>query len=291
MPKPTRVDIRVHVRVSVEKERKPLRFGRGNAKLDNAIYTFSLPAGHTCPFARDCRSSSDRKTGVITDGPKTIFRCYASMMEARHPSVRKSRWHNHEQLTLCRTRGEMTRLILDSLSPFAGVVRVHDSGDFFSQDYFDAWLEVAQQRDGTVFYAYSKALPFWVKRLKVVGNGHEPGEVKNFVLTASRGGAKDRLIEEHNLRFAVVVYSPGQAEGLGLDIDHDDSHAMRHGDNFALLVHGQQPAGSPAAEAVRILRDEGWHGYGQQTRFPLRLFDNQGSRGQLDEQERPGGFS
>ncbi len=28
-----------------------LKFQKGNAKLDKSIHTFSLPAGHSCPFA------------------------------------------------------------------------------------------------------------------------------------------------------------------------------------------------------------------------------------------------
>ena len=37
----------------------------------------------------------------------------------------------------------------------------------------------------------------------------------------------------------------------GLDVDHDDSHAMRYGPDFALLLHGVQPAGSDAGRAAR----------------------------------------
>src|SRR5262245_21664494 len=121
-----------------------LFFGRGNAKLDGAIFTFSLPAGHSCPYARECLSRAGKLTGHIEDGPHTRFRCYAASMEARRPSVRDSRWRNYELLKKARTKEGMARLILRSLSALAGVVRVHDSGDFFSQSYFDAWLEVAK---------------------------------------------------------------------------------------------------------------------------------------------------
>src|SRR5690242_4006625 len=109
------------VRVRREKERTGggLRFGRGNAKLDAAIFTFSLPAGHACPFARDCQSRADRETGKVKDGPDTAFRCYAASMEARHSSVRGSRWHNFELLR-GKSRADMARLILESLSPYAG---------------------------------------------------------------------------------------------------------------------------------------------------------------------------
>ena len=251
------------VRVSVKAgERRRLKFGHGNAKLDPAVFTFSLPAGHFCPFAHECQSKANRDTGRIKDGPHTEFRCYAASSEARSRTVRDSRWHNAELLRACRSTEAMTALILDSLSPYAGVVRVHVSGDFFSQDYLDAWLAVACVRPRTLVYAYTKSLPFWVSRLEQVGNGHVPGTVPNFVLTASYGGTRDQLIEEHGLRYARVVFSPDEAKALGLDIDHDDSHAMAHGASFALLLHGTQPPGSAAAKALSSLWQQGEYGYG-----------------------------
>lgn len=248
---------------------QPLRFGASNAKLPQGVHTFSIPAGWTCRFAKNCLSKADRKTGCITDGNNTEFRCYATTMEARHTSVRLSRWHNLEQLKKCRNKGEMARLISDSLSPFIRVLRVHDSGDFFSQDYLDAWLEVARQRVSTLFYSYLKALPLWVRRLDEVGTGREPGRLTNVVFTASWGGTHDYLIERYGLRSARVVFGEDEAAKMGLVIDHDDTLAMAHGDDFALLIHGTQPKGGAAAEAVRALRDRGWTGYGERSRIPL----------------------
>jgi len=149
----------------------------------------------------------------------------------------------------------MVALILDSLTPFAGYVRVHDSGDFFSQDNFDAWLEVARRRPRTTFYAYTKSLAYWVARL-----GNIPA---NFVLTASVGGTQDNFIGLHGLRSARVVFSEAEAAALGLEVDHDDSHAMSPGPSFALLVHGTQPAGTLAGQAIAALRAQGEYGYGE----------------------------
>ncbi len=235
-------------------KRKLLRFGRGNAKLDDAIFTFSLPAGYSCPSARLCLSRAGRKNGRINDGLQTQFRCYAATMEIRQ-SVRRSRWHNFGLLQACNSAEEMTALILASISRFAGYIRIHCSGDFFSQDYFDAWLAAAAARPSTLFYTYTKSLPFWVARLGCIPD--------NFVLTASKGGQQDDLIESHGLRYALVVYSEAEAKALGLPIDHNDSHAMQPGGNFALLIHGTQPAGTEAAKAVAALRSQGWYGYGK----------------------------
>jgi hypothetical protein len=173
----------------------------------------------------------------------------------------------------------MADLILDSLLPGCPVVRIHTGGDYFSQRYFEAWLAVARQRPRTIFYFYTKSLRYWVARLEEVGDGHTPGSVPNFVPTASLGGRDDHLIEAHSLRSACVVYSEAEAESLGLEIDHDDSHAMQHGPDFALLIHGSQPTGTDAARAVSALRAQGEFGYGEKAdairaqhgRFPLTL--------------------
>ena len=78
------------------------------------------------------------------------------------------------------------------------------------------------------------------------------------------GGTHDELYEElgellakreSKLGRARIVNHPEQAAALGLVVDHDDSHAKR-GDDFALLIHGTQPKGSPAAEAIRRMKQE-----------------------------------
>lgn len=234
------------------------------------MLTFSLPAGHTCPSAHRCKAKADRDTGRITDGPDTAFRCYAASMEAGHTSVRDCRWHNFDLLR-GKSRNVMAALILDSLPPFAGWVRVQGSGYFHSQEYFDAWLEVARRRARTTIYTYAKSLALWVARL-----GDIPD---NFLLTASVGGTQDHVIAEYGLRSARVVFSEAEAAELGLEVDHDDSHAMKPGPSFALLVHGTQPAGTAAGRAVGVLRTLGEYGYGERAdeirrergRFPLAV--------------------
>src|SRR5436305_556985 len=75
-----------------------LKFGRGNAKLDRAILTFSLPAGWSCPGARDCSAKAAREGGAVSDAARIAFRCFAASEEARYPSVRAARWHNLDAL-------------------------------------------------------------------------------------------------------------------------------------------------------------------------------------------------
>jgi len=140
------------------------------------------------------------------------------------------------------------------------IVRIHVGGDFKTQAYFDAWLTVAELCPSIHFYAYTKSLPFWIARTDALKG------LKNFVLTASRGGYQDKLISKHNLREAVVVYSEEQAAELKLEIDHDDSHAANRGGDFALLIHGSQPKGSEASKALQQLKKKGWTGYSDKGR-------------------------
>lgn len=224
---------------------KLLKFGYGNSKLPRTTVIFDLPAGHSCPFAKLCKSSVHRVTGKLTDGPHTEFRCYAASTEGLRSRVRAARWHNFNLLKN-KSYEAITDLIYSSL-PEGHLYRIHSSGDFFSQEYFDAWVMIAAARSDRTFYAYTKALPFWVKRRHILP--------RNFKLIASVGGTHDHLIEEYKLRSARVVLSEKEAKHYGLAIDHDDTLAWKTNTSFALLIHGTQPAQSKASVAWQLVRN------------------------------------
>lgn len=236
-----------------------LKFQEGNAKLDafpnGKIFTFSLLSGFSCPFAKDCLSKAivTGNTRKIEDGKDCKFRCFSASQEAQYSNVYNSRKHNFDILRNMKTSAEMAARIHQDLPKKAKIVRIHVAGDFFNQKYFDAWMEVAKLNPTKIFYAYTKSIIYWVNRL-----GQIPS---NFVLTASFGGRLDSLIIEHNLRYAKVVFSEREAKSLGLEIDHDESHAVVNGPSFALLLHGTQPKDSDAGEALKKLKKEGKGGY------------------------------
>jgi hypothetical protein len=233
-----------------------LKFGEPNAKLKKLIRklgltlkTFTLPAGWSCPAAKDCLSKADRVTGKVSDGPDTEFRCFMASAEARSPSLRKLVWHNLGLLKDSLVDGvdACADLICASLPDKFDIMRVHVGGDYFNVKYLQAWIEVAKRNPEKIFYSYSKSLHFF-KQFALPSN---------LVLTASRGGKYDELIDLHGWKEALVVYSEQEAIDKGLEIDHDDTHAAFGKKNFALLIHGTQPKGSAASKALqKIKRDK-----------------------------------
>jgi hypothetical protein len=225
-----------------EKEDCLLFISPPNEKLDHP--NLSLPAGYTCPFAEMCKTlvPRDREKihGKLVQDYGDI-RCYAASEEARYPAAQEHRWTNKDLLDEFDQAGKVD-LILRSIKYYEqqegriDVFRIHESGDFYDMEYFESWLGVAQQRPDILFYAYTKSLPFWVKHL-----GKIPVNMK---LIASMGGKRDDLISKHDLKYTVVVNSPEEAKNLHLPIDIDDTLAYNYDGNFALLIHGTQPAGT-----------------------------------------------
>lgn len=193
--------------------------------FDPRAWSWSLPSGTTCPGAVECLAKADRETGKISYGPGMKFRCYAAMTE-RYPSVRKRLWCNFDAVR-GKKKDEIKKVLTEAFPAKAKLIRIHTAGDFFSQEYFDAWLEFCRGKPDVRFWAFTKSLPFWVIRL-----GSIP---PNLELQASYGGRCDHLIEEHNLKFARVVWSEDEANRLGLIIDTDDRLAAYPGPSFALM--------------------------------------------------------
>tara|TARA_R110002020_G_scaffold322026_2_gene537889 strand:- start:2206 stop:2787 length:582 start_codon:yes stop_codon:yes gene_type:complete len=184
------------------------------------------------------------------DGKHAIHRCFSASNEASFPSVYETRDYNYNLLRACKSEDEMVFLIQcslpDSYSPF----RIHVGGDFFNQRYFNAWVRVAREdKFQRIFYGYTKSLRYWIEC---------PYDIPdNLSLTASEGGREDFLIRKHNLKSAIVVNHPDEAAKLGLEIDHNDSLAIKSKQSFALLLHGTQKAGTESSQALSRMRKEG----------------------------------
>lgn len=228
-----------------------LKFSTDNAKLGPGILTFSLPSGHTCPGACTCLAKVDFKTNRLVDGPQQSIRCFSASQEVAFRNLREQRRYNFGLLRRLKTPQAIKGMILLSLPQTVGTIRVHIGGDFYSQAYFDAWMETAKARPKQHFYAYTKSIPFWRNWLN--RNKKLPA---NFYLTASLGGKFDDLILPSFVTAKVVLH-PREAKKLKLEIDHDDTHAYKTRKSFSLLIHNHGAPGSAHSEAIKVLKREG----------------------------------
>lgn len=242
-----------------------LKLSKGNAKLGSATLIFNLPAGRTCPGAMFCKSQAvmtfeGRK---IQDSVHTEFRCFAASAEVQYDAVYASRAENLQTVRDHLNAGgpqQLADALMVAINHYrtknTQLVRIHESGDFFNQDYLNAWLKVASMMPELKFYCYSKSLHLFLEDNYETLQAELIRMPENFYMTASHGGRWDHLITRNYFpRYAKVFMYEHEAAAEGLEVDHDDSHCF--GDKpFALLVHGTQPKGSDWGKAIRDRRKQ-----------------------------------
>ena len=121
-------------------------------------------SGYSCPFAKQCLSkatvNSEGKR-KIKDGPDTEFRCFSASQEVQYTNVYNLRKNNFDTLRKLDIK-EMAKEILAAMPKDMGVCRIHVAGDFFNEDYFYAWLVIANLHPHILFYAYTKSVKYWI---------------------------------------------------------------------------------------------------------------------------------
>lgn len=143
-----------------------------------------LPDGrtyNTCPSAGICRHV-----------------CYARHGTYTWPVVR-SKHEANLMFVLDDLPGWKNAMTAELSTPkFRGAwVRIHDSGDFHSDDYLQAWLDICRARPDTNFYAYTKE----VARFRALV---EPDPPPNFLWVYSYGGTQDSALDPAVDRIADV---------------------------------------------------------------------------------------
>jgi hypothetical protein len=181
----------------------------GNSELrasSTRIFTWSLPALNarvdeknvvTCPNAGACaklcyaRSGTYRFSNVLEAHTRNLARVLRSLSDWKAELV--------DELRMPRYRGGVA-------------VRIHDSGDFFSADYFDAWVRIATLTPDVLFYAYTK-------EVALVKSRRLP---KNLVIIFSMGGKQDHLVDKDTDRHADVFPTLEALEAAGYVDQSDD---------------------------------------------------------------------
>lgn len=73
-------------------------------------------------------------------------------------------------------------------------IRIHDAGDFFTEDYLHLWMKIAELTPEVTFYCYTKEVTLFKKQKFP----------DNFKYLFSMGGKEDHLIDLENDRHAEV---------------------------------------------------------------------------------------
>ena len=204
------------------------------------IYNFTLPAFRpndngkqfsthkalpkfTCPQAKDC-----------------VAGCYARQGAYRFSNVAKKHHRNLEtalspefesvlQLDLNKAIKQSDR---KKQSP---LIRVHDSGDFFSLDYTLTWLRVMRLNPKVKFYAYTKS----VELFKDLRDNFDLTPPTNFSLIYSLGGKQDSLINLETDRHSKVFETLEDLLAAGYaDASHNDLVALGSNHKIGLVYHG-----------------------------------------------------
>jgi hypothetical protein len=129
------------------------KFIKKKTYYTGVVYEWNLPTGSSCPFALECKVTVDRISGKF-DVEKGAYRCYAASAE-RFPAVREHRWKNFD---LVKNSG------IPTIPKDCNAIRIHMSGDFFNQKYFDMWVQLAKDNPNIEMWAYTKSLQYWVNR-------------------------------------------------------------------------------------------------------------------------------
>ena len=193
-----------------------------NAKLkktslenNKRVLNFSLPAYKTetgktvCPFAKDC-----------------IKYCYAQKGNYRFPSVQKG-LNKRYKLTKTPDFVPMMNATITLERPTH--IRIHDSGDFYSVEYLNKWIQIAKDNKSVIFYAYTKSIKFFINGLKLP---------KNLKIIFSEGSKTDNLINTKKHRHARIFKDITTLLSAGyIDASNNDLKAITKNKKVGLVYH------------------------------------------------------
>ncbi len=181
----------------------------------------------TCPYA-----------GICADY------CYAAQGRFVMPmaqSVREGNLHKLNTLSW----DEIKSALCEDLKRYRTTthVRIHDSGDFFSKNYYRTWLSVALQFPQIIFYAYTKSIPL------IEWESHS----KNFRLVQSIGGKRDKDIDETRPHSKVFTSVADRKRAGYCDGNISDMPAILGQIKIGLVYHGTKKLNEKSKMQLQIL--------------------------------------
>lgn len=172
------------------------------------VFNFGIPAQDTCLWAGECKKY-----------------CYASKGAYIWSNVKPA---FQRRLDATKQDDFPQVMIAEITKRKASVIRIHDSGDFYSREYLMKWFKIMESLPNVIFYAYSKSLPLF-KGEKLPAN---------FTLIKSEGGKRDDLIDPSVDRHARIFKTEAEliAEGYA-NASENDLIAIGSNPKIGLLAH------------------------------------------------------
>lgn len=152
-------------------------------ELNKRVFNFGITAYKTskgkivCPFAKDCIKYCYAKKGAYT------WSNVAPAFEKRY--------------NITKTIAFVPLMIKEIKRKRVDFLRIHDSGDFYSKEYLNKWLTIAETLPDVKFYAYTKSHDFF--RSIDLPN--------NFDIIFSEGSKLDHKINKSKERHASIFNS------------------------------------------------------------------------------------
>ena len=172
------------------------------------VFNFGIPAQSTCLWADKCKKY-----------------CYASKGAYIWSNVKPA---FERRLEVTKQDDFPQVMIAEIVKKKADVVRIHDSGDFYSREYVHKWFKVMESLPQVKFYAYSKSLPL-LDGVKLPAN---------FTLIKSEGGKRDDLIKPDSDRHARIFKTEAELIASGYaNASNNDLIAIGNNPKIGLLAH------------------------------------------------------
>ena len=113
-------------------------------------------------------------------------------------------------------------------------VRIHDSGDFYHEQYLRTWIDVARHHRSLIFYGYTKMIKLWHQALK------ERIVPDNLLLVQSFGGTEDQHIDLDMSHSRVFPTIDALEAANYVNASDSDWAAYTGQTNIGLVYHGNR---------------------------------------------------
>lgn len=206
-----------------------------NAKMKKSsqngieIYNFGIPAFlsqtgiKTCPNAGRCATGCYARSGTYRFG--NVVNAYEERLKlTQSPDFTKL---VHNEVMYHNEKAE--------INGRRCIIRIHDSGDFYSKEYANSWFLIMRQNPTVLFYAYTKMVQMFKETL----HNDTP---HNFTLIYSMGGLQDSQIDTNTDRHSKVFENETSLIEAGYSDASQDDMVAATGLNtrIGLVYHGSK---------------------------------------------------